>query len=60
MFSIGPVYQYSFVNMFYVCSGDLDSKIPLTQTRIIANKLAKDLKLQSFTKYGPWYDKNQV
>ncbi|XP_074341635.1 serine carboxypeptidase-like 46 [Apium graveolens] len=41
-------------------SGDQDSKIPLTQTRIIANKLAKDLKFQSFTKYGPWYDKKQV
>ncbi|XP_065616303.1 serine carboxypeptidase-like 46 isoform X2 [Quercus suber] len=41
-------------------SGDQDSKIPLTQTRIIANKLAKDLKLSPFTKYGTWYDKKQV
>ncbi|WOH12688.1 hypothetical protein DCAR_0832195 [Daucus carota subsp. sativus] len=41
-------------------SGDQDSKIPLTQTRIIADKLAKDLKLQSYTNYGPWYDKKQV
>ncbi|KAG7981840.1 hypothetical protein I3843_04G018700 [Carya illinoinensis] len=41
-------------------SGDQDSKIPLTQTRIIASNLAKDLKLVPFTKYGPWYDKKQV
>ncbi|XP_041008354.1 serine carboxypeptidase-like 45 [Juglans microcarpa x Juglans regia] len=41
-------------------SGDQDSKIPLTQTRIIANNLAKDLKLVPFTKYGPWYDKKQA
>ncbi|XP_050271498.1 serine carboxypeptidase-like 46 isoform X1 [Quercus robur] len=41
-------------------SGDQDSKIPLTQTRIIANKLAKDLKLFPFAKYGTWYDKKQV
>ncbi|KAG2710257.1 hypothetical protein I3760_04G018600 [Carya illinoinensis] len=40
--------------------GDQDSKIPLTQTRIIASNLAKDLKLVPFTKYGPWYDKKQV
>ncbi|KAL5725002.1 hypothetical protein ACHQM5_008199 [Ranunculus cassubicifolius] len=41
-------------------SGDQDAKIPLTQTRIIANILAKDLKLSPSTKYGPWYDKMQV
>ncbi|KAK9276477.1 hypothetical protein L1049_006011 [Liquidambar formosana] len=41
-------------------SGDQDSKIPLTQTRIIANMLARDLKLISFRRYGPWYDKMQV
>lgn len=41
-------------------SGDQDAKIPLTQTRIIANKIAKDLKLIPFTTYGPWYDKKQV
>ena len=41
-------------------SGDQDSKIPLTQTRIIANNLAKDLNLVPFTKYGTWYDKKQV
>nr|POE83518.1 serine carboxypeptidase-like 46 [Quercus suber] len=41
-------------------SGDQDSKIPLTQTRIIANKLVKDLKLSPFTKCGTWYDKKQV
>ncbi|KAL5724992.1 hypothetical protein ACHQM5_008189 [Ranunculus cassubicifolius] len=41
-------------------SGDQDTKIPLTQTRIIANMLAKNLNLTAFTKYGPWYDKKQV
>lgn len=41
-------------------SGDQDPKIPLTQTRIIANILANDLKLVSSTNYGPWFDKNQV
>ncbi|PIA27944.1 hypothetical protein AQUCO_07400052v1 [Aquilegia coerulea] len=41
-------------------SGDQDAKIPLTQTRIIANMLAKDSKLTSFTKYGPWYNKKQI
>ncbi|XP_020517393.1 serine carboxypeptidase-like 45, partial [Amborella trichopoda] len=41
-------------------SGDQDAKIPLTQTRIIANQLANTLKLFSITKYAPWYDKKQV
>ncbi|CAK9186129.1 unnamed protein product [Ilex paraguariensis] len=41
-------------------SGDQDSKIPLTQTRLIANHLAKELKLSTFTEYRPWYDKKQV
>ncbi|XP_068635300.1 serine carboxypeptidase-like 45 [Aristolochia californica] len=41
-------------------SGDQDTKIPLTQTRIITNKLAKGLQLKEFTQYGPWYDKQQV
>ncbi|KAF5180499.1 Serine carboxypeptidase-like [Thalictrum thalictroides] len=41
-------------------SGDQDTKIPLTQTRIIANILAKDLKLTPLTKYGPWYNNKQV
>ncbi|CAK9186131.1 unnamed protein product [Ilex paraguariensis] len=41
-------------------SGDQDSKIPLTQTRIIANHLANELKLSTFTEYRPWYDKKQV
>lgn len=46
--------------LFTSNSGDQDSKIPLTQTRIIANNLAKDLLLVPFTKYGTWYDKQQV
>ncbi|KAI9153744.1 hypothetical protein LWI28_015875 [Acer negundo] len=41
-------------------SGDQDTKIPLTQTRIIANILAKELKRLPFTTYANWYDKNQV
>ncbi|KAA3483886.1 serine carboxypeptidase-like 45 isoform X4 [Gossypium australe] len=41
-------------------NGDQDSKIPLTQTRIIANMLAKELKLVPFGSYAPWYDKKQV
>ncbi|KAK6280793.1 hypothetical protein POUND7_014618 [Theobroma cacao] len=41
-------------------NGDQDSKIPLTQTRIIANMLAEELKLVPFGSYAPWYDKMQV
>ncbi|KAI3920373.1 hypothetical protein MKX01_000712 [Papaver californicum] len=41
-------------------SGDQDTKIPLTQTRIIANMLAQNLNLTPFTKYAPWFDKKQV
>ncbi|XP_039161232.1 serine carboxypeptidase-like 41 [Eucalyptus grandis] len=41
-------------------SGDQDSKIPLTQTRIIANMIARDLKFTSLGKYAPWYNKKQV
>ena len=46
--------------MFVSYSGDQDAIIPLTQTRIIANNVAKDLKLVPFTEYGTWYDKKQV
>jgi len=48
------------VVIFTSNSGDQVSKIPLTQTRIIANILAKDLKLVPFTKYVTWYEKQQV
>ncbi|RZC58692.1 hypothetical protein C5167_005995 [Papaver somniferum] len=41
-------------------SGDQDTKIPLTQTRIIANMLAQNLNLTSFTKFAPWFHKKQV
>ncbi|EOY20317.1 Serine carboxypeptidase 46 [Theobroma cacao] len=41
-------------------NGDQDAKIPLTQTRIIANNIAKDLKLVPLTEYGTWYDNKQV
>lgn len=41
-------------------SGDQDSVIPLTQTRIIANMLVQQLKLIPLTKYVPWYSKKQV
>ncbi|XP_030455636.1 serine carboxypeptidase-like 46 isoform X2 [Syzygium oleosum] len=41
-------------------SGDQDSKIPLTQTRMIANMIARDLKFTSLGQYAPWYDKMQV
>ncbi|KAF5939056.1 hypothetical protein HYC85_023315 [Camellia sinensis] len=41
-------------------SGDQDSKIPLTQTRIIANMLARQLKLVAIGRYSPWYDNMQV
>ncbi|KAK6922058.1 Peptidase S10, serine carboxypeptidase [Dillenia turbinata] len=41
-------------------SGDQDSKIPLTQTRIIASMLAQSLELVSLGEYTPWYDKLQV
>ncbi|XVF58199.1 hypothetical protein PTKIN_Ptkin07bG0044800 [Pterospermum kingtungense] len=41
-------------------NGDQDSKIPLTQTRIIANNIAKDLNLFPLSDYGTWYDQKQV
>ncbi|KAB2022916.1 hypothetical protein ERO13_D07G222800v2 [Gossypium hirsutum] len=41
-------------------SGDQDAKIPLTQTRIIANNIAKELNLSPFSNYGTWYDQKQV
>ncbi|XP_021299771.1 serine carboxypeptidase-like 46 isoform X2 [Herrania umbratica] len=47
-------------------NGDQDAKIPLTQTRIIANMLAKDMKLVpfgnfgNFVNYAPWFDNMQV
>ncbi|XVE83848.1 hypothetical protein DITRI_Ditri16bG0120600 [Diplodiscus trichospermus] len=41
-------------------NGDQDAKIPLTQTRIIANSIAKDLNLTPLSEYGPWYDQKQV
>ncbi|KAF8010854.1 hypothetical protein BT93_J1486 [Corymbia citriodora subsp. variegata] len=44
----------------WLYSGDQDSKISLTQTRLIANNLARDLKLVTFSNYVPWYDKKQV
>ncbi|KAK8717100.1 hypothetical protein V6N13_044381 [Hibiscus sabdariffa] len=40
----------------FLYSGDQDAKIPLTQTRIIANNIAKDLKLVPLSKYGTWYE----
>lgn len=46
--------------MFVSYSGDQDAIIPLTQTRIIANNLARALKLVPFTSYNTWYDKKQV
>ncbi|KAD6796016.1 hypothetical protein E3N88_06912 [Mikania micrantha] len=36
-------------------SGDQDSKIPLTQTRLIVNNIAKELKLTAVTKYRTWW-----
>lgn len=47
-------------NLVHYFSGDQDAKIPLTQTRIIANALAKDAKLLATSKYAPWYDNLQV
>ncbi|KAI3670009.1 hypothetical protein L6452_41571 [Arctium lappa] len=44
----------------WLYSGDQDSKIPLTQTRIIVNNIAKGIKLTTLTKYRTWYSKNQV
>ncbi|KAK3421945.1 hypothetical protein EUGRSUZ_G02537, partial [Eucalyptus grandis] len=41
-------------------SGDQDSKVPLMQTRMIANMIAQDLKFTSLGKYAPWYDKMQT
>ncbi|XP_022741888.1 serine carboxypeptidase-like 46 [Durio zibethinus] len=41
-------------------NGDQDAKIPLTQTRIIATNIAKDLNLIPLTDYGPWFDQKQV
>ncbi|RWR79203.1 Peptidase S10, serine carboxypeptidase [Cinnamomum micranthum f. kanehirae] len=45
---------------FMLFSGDQDTRIPLTQTRIIGNMLAQQLKFTTFTPYAPWYNKKQV
>ncbi|KVH92689.1 Peptidase S10, serine carboxypeptidase [Cynara cardunculus var. scolymus] len=44
----------------WLYSGDQDSKIPLTQTRIIVNNIAKEINLTTLTKYRTWYSHNQV
>ncbi|PWA83526.1 peptidase S10, serine carboxypeptidase, Alpha/Beta hydrolase fold protein [Artemisia annua] len=44
----------------WLYSGDQDSKIPLTQTRIIANNIADDLKLTTLTDYRTWHNGKQV
>nr|GMD95682.1 serine carboxypeptidase-like 45 [Ipomoea batatas] len=41
-------------------SGDQDSNIPVTQTRKIANMLARDVKLTTLQENGPWYNGYQV
>ncbi|GLJ42535.1 hypothetical protein SUGI_0881900 [Cryptomeria japonica] len=41
-------------------SGDQDAIIPFTATRTIANILAKKSKLFIISKYGTWYDNQQV
>nr|GMC88124.1 serine carboxypeptidase-like 45 [Ipomoea batatas] len=41
-------------------SGDQDTKIPVTQTRTIANMLARELKLIAIERHGPWYDGDQI
>ena len=40
-------------------SGDQDMKIPLTNTRGVANKLAQELNFTITSRYAPWYDKTQ-
>ncbi|KAL4317838.1 hypothetical protein GQ457_18G025460 [Hibiscus cannabinus] len=41
-------------------NGDQDSKIPLTQTRKIANMLAKEMKFVPLENYAPWFDTMQI
>ncbi|GJW27625.1 vacuolar protein sorting-associated protein 62 [Tanacetum coccineum] len=44
----------------WLYSGGQDSKIPLTQTRIIANNIADDLKLTTLTDYRTCHNGKQV
>nr|GMD95895.1 serine carboxypeptidase-like 45 [Ipomoea batatas] len=41
-------------------SGDQDVKVPVTQTRKIANLLARHVKLTTLQENGPWYNGYQV
>ncbi|XP_051150689.1 serine carboxypeptidase-like 45 [Andrographis paniculata] len=43
-----------------VYSGDQDSVLPLTGTRLLVNRLAKDLGLNTTATYGPWFERRQV
>lgn len=50
--------------MTFVCcnfnSGDQDSVIPFTGTRMLVNKLALDLGLNTTVPYGTWFQGRQV
>lgn len=42
------------------CSGDQDSILPLTGTRVLVNALAKELGLNTTVPYGVWFEGRQV
>lgn len=46
--------------MFSPFSGDQDVKVPVTQTRKLANMLARHVKLTTLQENGPWYNGFQV
>lgn len=42
------------------CSGDQDSVIPLTGSRTLVNRLAKELGLKTTVTYRVWFEGQQV
>ncbi|KAI3525873.1 hypothetical protein L1887_05002 [Cichorium endivia] len=44
----------------FIYSGDQDSVLPLTGTRVVINRLAKELGLKTTQPYSAWFNDNQV
>jgi len=56
-------YIYAIANFTLVCShysGDQDSVIPLTGSRTLVQKLARQLALKTIIPYRVWFEGQQV
>ena len=49
-----------FRYVFFHYSGDQDSVIPLTGSRTLVQRLAKELKLKTTVPYRVWFEDKQV